>query len=142
MTLLRNNVFKIFKGAAFSVLMMSAFSFSTVTQANDIERLVASLCDAAKADDRAGMRKKLKSAKIRLRNIYAGVSCGPDGSLLRVATSAGALDAATFIATKIGSKYLSAPEPDGKNIVQWTEGLVAAGDSSKQAFVDLFNSKM
>ena len=101
-----------------------------------------SLCEAAKTDNRAAMRKKLKSAKLRLRKIYTGINCGSDGSLLRTATSAGAINAATFIATKIGKKNLAAAEQDGKTIVQWTEGLVAAGDASKQAFVDLFNSKM
>ncbi|TQV81455.1 DUF3718 domain-containing protein [Aliikangiella coralliicola] len=131
-----------FKSALFSVVAMSAISFSNVTQANDVERLVASLCEAAKSDDRSGMRKKLKSAKLRLRNIYDGIHCGPMGSLLRVATKSGSIEAATFIATKIGKKNLAAAESDGKTIVQYTEELVAAGDSSKQAFVDLYNSKL
>ena len=137
-----NKIFTLFKSATLSVVLATTFSFSTVTQANDVERLVASLCEAAKADDRTGMRKKLKSAKIRLRKIYTGVQCGSQGSLLRTATNAGSLNAATFIATKIGKKNLAAAEADGKNIVQFAEGLVAAGDASKQAFVDLYNSKM
>ena len=141
MNLTRRDVPKVFKSAALSLLMVGAMSFSTVSQANDVERLVSSLCESAKSDDRSGMRKKLKSAKIRLRKIYSGINCG-SGSLLRVATNAGAMNAATFIATKIGKKNLAQAEGDGKNIVQWTEGLVAAGDASKQAFVDLYNSKM
>lgn len=134
--------FKVFKSAGLTSMLLAAATFSPLSQANDVERLVMSLCEAAKADDRAGMRKKLKSAKLRLRKIYAGINCGPEGSLLRTATNAGAINAATFIATKIGKKNLAAAEKDGKNIVQFTEGLVAAGDASKQAFVDLYNSKM
>ncbi|MCW8875967.1 MAG: DUF3718 domain-containing protein [Kangiellaceae bacterium] len=133
---------KVLKTAFVSAVALSSISFSAVTQANDVERLVMSLCEAAKSDDRSGMRKKLKSAKLRLRNIYTGINCGPDGSLLRVATTNGAMEAATFIATKIGKKNLAKAESDGKTIVQFTQELVAGGDASKQAFVDLYNSKL
>ena len=132
----------VFKSALFSVFALSAVTFSSVTQANDVERLVMSLCEAAKADDRSGMRKKLKSAKLRLRNIYDGIHCGPMGSLLRVATKSGSIEAATFIATKIGKDNLAAAESDGKTIIQYAQELVAAGDASKQAFIDLYNSKL
>lgn len=138
----RNKVFSLFKGAALTVLLTTSFSYSTVTQAYDVERLITSLCEAAAADDRSGMRKKLRTAKVRLRKIYTGVQCGNQGSLLRAATNAGALNAATFIATKIGSEKLATVESDGKNIIQYSESLVAAGDASKQAFVDLYASKM
>jgi hypothetical protein len=142
MTLRLRDATNILKSAALTAVLLSTFSFSTATQADEIERLVSSLCESAKADDRSGMRKKLKSAKIRLSAIYPGIKCDTDGSLLRAATNANAIDAATFIATKIGKDNLQAPEPDGKNIIQWAEGLVAGGDASKQAFVDLFISKL
>ncbi|MCW8875968.1 MAG: DUF3718 domain-containing protein [Kangiellaceae bacterium] len=119
----------------------SAF-ISEPAEANNLDRLVVSLCESAKSDDRTGMRKKLKSAKIRLKNIYNGVQCGSEGSLLRVATASGSMEAATFIATKIGKKNLAAAESDGVSIVQFAESLVASGDVSKQAFVDLYQSKM
>ncbi|WP_196140576.1 DUF3718 domain-containing protein [Aliikangiella sp. G2MR2-5] len=135
-------VLKLVKVSTTFLFSLSILSFSAATQANDVERLVMSLCEAAKADDRSGMRKKLKTARLRLRNIYSGINCGPEGSLLRVATSSGSLDAATFIATKIGKENLSAAESDGKNILQYAQDLVSAGDASKQAFVDLYTSKM
>ncbi|MGX5173342.1 DUF3718 domain-containing protein [Aliikangiella sp. IMCC44653] len=138
---IRTTLNKTLKGALFASLTIATLNYSPVTQANDLQRLAESLCEAAKTDDRSGMRKKLRSAKIRLRNIYAGINCG-SGSLLRTATTAGSMEAATFIATKIGSDNISSPESDGKNIIQWTEGLVSAGDASKQAFLDLFNSKL
>lgn len=131
-----------FKTTAFSLMILGFISYSTTSTASDLDRLVTSMCEAAQTDDRSGMRKKLKSAKIRLKAIYSGVNCGPKGSLLRVATAAGSMEAARFIATKIGKKKLSSAEADGKTIIQWTEGLVAAGDASKQAFVDLYNSKL
>lgn len=142
MTLLPRNILNIMKGAALTAVLLSTFSFSTAAHADQVERLINSLCESAKADDRSGMRKKLRDAKLQLRSIYAGIKCDSDGSLLRAATNANAMDAATFIATKIGKENLEAPEPDGKNIIQWAQGLVAGGDASKQAYVDLFNSKL
>jgi len=123
-------------------IFVSTTSYSPASHSNDLLRLAKSLCDAAKKDDRGSMRKKLKSAKMRLRQVYAGINCGSTGSLLRVATKSGSIEAATFIATKIGKKKLAASEADGKTIIQWTEEMVAAGDASKQAFIDLYKSKL
>jgi len=115
---------------------------SPVKANDDLLRLAISLCDFAKADDRTSMRRKLKAAGMKLRAIYPAISCGSEGSLLRVATLNNALEAATFLASKAGKKNLTAAESDGKNILEWAEGLVAAGDASKQPFVDLFKDKM
>jgi hypothetical protein len=138
----RNKLSRLVKTASIALFSLSMTTLPPATQANDLMRLAQNLCEAAKSDDRSGMRKKLKSAKIRLRNIYSGISCGPQGSLLRVATSSGSMQAATFIATKIGKSNLAAAEADGKTVLQWAEELVASGDASKQAFVDLFKSKL
>jgi len=138
-----NAKFSLFiKAGLVTALSLSALSFSGITQANDVERLVLSLCESAKSDDRSSMRKKLTEFKIRLRNIYSDIQCGPDGSLLRIATANGALEAATFITTKIDKAALTTPEADGKTIIQFSQELVANGDASKQAFVDLYNSKL
>ena len=112
------------------------------TRANDLQRLAENLCDYAKNNNRASMRKKLKSARIRLKAIYPGLICGADGSLMRVAVNNDAPDAAKFIATKAGKKGLSVAEKDGKTVLEYAEGLVAAGDASKQPFVDLIKSKL
>ena len=112
------------------------------SQANDLQRLAENLCDYAKSNNRASMRKKLKSARIPLKSIYPGLICGSGGSLLRVAVSNDAIDAAKFIATKAGKKSLKGAEKDGKTVLQFAEGLVAAGDASKQAYVDLIKSKL
>jgi len=138
-----NKFLKILRTTCFTLISLSIISFPTVSQAGELLRLAISLCESAKVDDRSGMRKKLKSAKVRLRLIYSGITCGSTGSLLRVATMSGSLQAATFIATKIGKKKLGAgEEPDGKTIIQWTQSLVLEGDAGKQAFIDLYNSKL
>jgi len=127
--------------AASSALLLSV-STQPVKADDDLLRLAISLCDFAKTDDRSSMRRKLKAAGMRLRAIYPAIKCGADGSLLRVATVNNAFEAAKFLASKAGDEAISSPEDDGKNLIQWTEGLVAAGDASKQQFVELYKSKM
>lgn len=127
-----------------SVALFVFFGAATPQQANadDLQRLAENLCDYAKTDNRASMRKKLKSARMRLKAIYPGLICGAGGSLMRVAVTNNAESAAKFIATKAGKKGLGAPENDGKTVLQYAEGLVAAGDASKQVYVDLIKSKL
>ncbi len=132
---------KILLSVIFTVLALSTTS-TPVKADDDLLRLAVSLCDFAKADDRTSMRRKLKAAGMKLRAIYPAIKCGSDGSLLRVATINGAMEAAKFLASKAGKNNLSTAEDDGKNILQWAEGLVASGDASKQPFVDLYKSKM
>lgn len=123
-----------------------AFGLVSVTpqqaNASDIQRLAENLCEYAKTDNRSSMRKKLKSASMRLRAIYPGLICGSGGSLMRVAVTNDAMGAAKFIASKAGKKSLNAAEKDGKTVLEFTEGLVAGGDASKQPFVDLIKKKI
>ena len=60
-----NKLIKVLKTTSITLISLSIISFPSVSQANDLERLASSLCESAKTDDRSGMRKKLKSAKIR-----------------------------------------------------------------------------
>ncbi len=113
-----------------------------VIQANELQRLAENLCDYAKNNNRSSMRKKLKSARMRLKQIYPGLICGSAGSLMRVAVANDSIDAAKYIATKAGKKALSASEKDGKTALEFAENLVASGDASKQPFVDLIQSKL
>jgi hypothetical protein len=121
-------------------------SLTTVTpqqvQAADIQRLAENLCEYAKTDNRASMRKKLKGAGMRLKAIYPGLICGSAGTLMRVAVSNDAMGAAKFIASKAGKKSLLIVEKDGKTVLEFTEGLVTGGDSTKQPFVDLIKNKL
>lgn len=87
------------------------------------------------------MRKKLSKARLRLRDIYQGLRCGKEGSLLRVATNANAMDSAKYILSKAKKVALSKKDKDGDNIIQYTQKLVDAGDASKQEFLTFYQSK-
>ncbi len=127
----------------FTFTLLIGVSPSHVQANDDLLRLAISLCDFAKADDRTSMRRKLKAAGMKLRAIYPAIRCGSSGSLLRVATENNAMEAAKFLASKVSDDAFTTPDQeDGKTLVQWAEGLVAAGDASKQQFVDLFKEKM
>lgn len=130
-------------------LMLSIYTPTRLHAASEAERLVASLCDYAKGNDRSLMRKKLKQAHLKLRRIYGGVKCGPregfsGGSLLRLATFFNAFKSAKYITQLIGAAAVTKPEKDGQTILQWTQAL-AASDASKAAdlkqFIDLYASK-
>ena len=129
-----------------SFLFAGVFSLTLATpnqaKADSLQRLAENLCEYAKTDNRASMRKKLKGARMKLKAIYPGLICGAGGSLMRVAVSNNALNAAKFIASKAGKKSLGGVEKDGKTALQFTEGLVASGDAGKQAFVDVIQAKM
>jgi hypothetical protein len=105
------------------------------------DRLAASICEAAKTNNRSQMRKKLSKARLRLRDIYQGLRCGKEGSLLRVATNANAMDSAKYILSKAKKVALSKKDKDGDNIIQYTQKLVDAGDASKQEFLTFYQSK-
>jgi len=119
------------------------------SKASELDRVVSSLCDYAKNDNRSAMRKKLKQLHLKLRHVYGGITCGAvdgfsGGSLLRVSTFFGSLNAAKFIATKIGKKGVASAEADGKNIMSWTESLISSGGSKAtnlQDFVTYYKSK-
>ncbi len=137
---------KIFVFAFFSVFFLSV---SPQSQAGELDRVVASLCDYAKTNNRSSMRKKLKQAKLKLRRVYGGITCGAvdgftGGSLLRVSTYFGAFDAAKFITSKIGKKGVNSTETDRKSILTWTESLVNSGSSkvtNLKDFVNLYKSR-
>ncbi len=130
----------------FSLLFLIS---SEPAKADDMGRLVNSLCDFTKSNNRSQMRKKLKQAKIKLKRVYGGITCGATdgfsgGSLLRVATFFGSLDAAKYLVSQIGSGGVQAAESDGSTILAWTEAL-AASDPSKAAnlaaFIELYQSE-
>lgn len=137
---------KIFVFAFFSVFFLSV---SHQSQAGEMDRVVNSLCDYAKANKRSAMRKKLKQTKLNLRRVYGEITCGAvdgftGGSLLRVSTYFGAYDSAKFISAKIGKKGVNSTEADGKSILSWTEALVNSGSSKAtnlQDFITLYKSK-
>lgn len=124
------------------LLVCAALVPAAPAQADDLDRLVQSLCDYTKANDRTNLRKKLKSADVQLRRVYNGVVCGadgefPGGSLLRVTVVYGAADAAEFIVSQVGADTAKSPEADGKSVVQW--GQQYSSDANKKAVLDIIN---
>lgn len=91
-----------------------------VTASAEADPLVASLCDYVKANDKNRLRKKLKESRVKLRQVYSGISC--DGqSLLRTALTANATDAGEFVAKRLSVNELNVAETDGLTIQAWAE---------------------
>ena len=111
-------------------------------RADELQRLAENLCEYAKTDNRASMRKKLRSASLRLKEIYPNLICGSAGTLMRVAVASDSMNAAKFIASKAGKRSLTIVEKDGKTVLEYTQGLVASGDATKQPFVDLIKNRI
>lgn len=107
--------------------------------ADDMTRVLASVCEYTKANDRSNLRKRLDSAGIDLRHTYDGIACN-NMSLLRTAAVEGAVDTATFIATKVGKNAINKPEADGKTVLEWAEGQVASNPKI-QPVLELLKSK-
>lgn len=128
-----------------SVMALPASAF-----ADDMARVIASVCDCTKANDRSNLRKKLDGAGLDLRHVYEAIVCPGSGnfeggSLLRLATISGSVDAATFIATKIGKNGVTKPEKDGKNVIEWADAKSASADANTkqlmQPVIDMLKSK-
>ena len=87
-----------------AVLASTAF-ISTPVVAND--QLAQSICSYVAADSRNNLRKTLSDNRLRLSNIYSGISC--DGlPLIRFAIKSGANDTADFIIKQLPSSVVAA----------------------------------
>jgi len=125
--------------AAAVVLPASAF-------ADDMGRVIASVCDYTKANDRSNLRKKLDGAGLDLRHVYDAIVCPAGdgfegGSLLRLAAAFGSVDAATFIATKIGKNAITKPEKDGMSALDWAQKKADGGDAKVAPVLTMLKEK-
>ena len=98
----------------------------------DVDRLMVSICDLVKNNNRSALRKKLKSANLKLRTSYNALVCQPEadfagGSLLRAASFYGSTDISKFLVRKIKKEQLTAKEHDGKSIIEWSEKALSSG---------------
>lgn len=119
-------------------VLIAASSVSTPAVA-DNDQLVASICDYVKSNDKNRLRKKLKESRVKLRNIYTGVSC--DGaSLLRTAYNANSFEVGEYIAKRLPAGDLSSPEADGKSILDWANSNGHSGSAITAAVQDRINS--
>ena len=100
------------------IAALIAVSFVSAPAVADTDQLVANICDYVKSNDKNRLRKKMKENRVKLRNIYSGISC--DGSsLLRTAYKSNADEVGEYIAKRMPSSDLTEPEADGKTILDW-----------------------
>lgn len=93
-----------------TLLLTVTLSSAALLAANPVnanEQLVASLCDYVANDDKSRIRKKLKETRVKLRNIYSGVSCGGN-NLIRHAVINGADGAGEYIVKQLPKSDLAA----------------------------------
>lgn len=95
-------------------IAVAALSFSHSAKAD--AQLAASLCEYVAANDKKSLRKKLKSSRVKVRNIFDGVQCGGI-NLLRHAIASNAVDTGEFIVKNLPKSTLA----DGADIA-WAEG--------------------
>lgn len=107
-------------------VVIAASTFSIPAQAND--QLAANICNYVQADDKNRLRKKLKENRVKLRNVYSGISCGGD-SLLRTAMKSGSDKVGTFVAKRLSVSDLKEAEADGMTVVQWSEANGHSGSA-------------
>ena len=102
--------------AAVSVLS-SGFAYADVN--DDLQNI----CTIVKADDKDELRKKMKKVesdhRLKLQDYYTGISCGGE-SLIRTAMLNNAVESGTMMIKKMPKSQLTAPEADGKTLVDWT----------------------
>ncbi|MCM2681299.1 DUF3718 domain-containing protein [Echinimonas agarilytica] len=82
------------------------------------DQVLTSLCNYTAQNDKNRVRKTLKNAEIRLRDIYSDFQCN-NLSLLRFAMSKDAVEAGEFIVKKVSKKQLTQPESDGATVLEW-----------------------
>ncbi|MCL1058531.1 DUF3718 domain-containing protein [Shewanella gelidimarina] len=102
-----------------TLIVASSISISTPALANQ-DQLAANICNYVVSDDKNRLRKKLKESRVKLRNIYDGVSCNGD-SLLRVAMKNGSNAVGTFVTKRLPVSNLGKAESDGLTIAAWAE---------------------
>ncbi len=114
-----------------TLFVASSISISTPALANQ-DQLGANICNYVVSDDKNRLRKKLKESRVKLRNIYDGVSCNGD-SLLRVAMKSGSNAVGTFVAKRLPVSDLGKAEADGQTIIAWAESNGHAGSEITSA---------
>ena len=83
-------------------IMLTCMLIGQPAKAYFDDRLVQSLCEYTKANDRSRIRKRLKQARLKFRKVYPTIQC--EGmSMLDYAIANNAEDVIKFIETQISS---------------------------------------
>ncbi|WP_283711248.1 DUF3718 domain-containing protein [Pseudoalteromonas prydzensis] len=104
-----------------SAVFSGSVFFSAPVKAND--QLAISICEYIAADDKNRLRDKLKSSRVKIRNIYDAVQCN-GLNLLRHAIASNAADAGEYVVKNLSKSSLE----DGADIA-WAESNGHAGSA-------------
>ena len=87
-------------------LVLGSVSYSAPAKSADVASLLAGLCENVATDNKSRLRKKLKEAGVKLRNIYDGITCGGE-PLVRYAMIKGVNGAGTFIVKRMPASHFA-----------------------------------
>lgn len=104
--------------SAVIIPVMVATTFSAQVHSADI--FFKNVCGNVQSDNKSRLRNQLKDNKLRLKNIYDGLSCNGD-SLLRFAINSGSENVGVFIVKRLPVRLLTRNEADGKTVYQWAQ---------------------
>ena len=96
-----------------TAVVSGSFAFSAPAKAND--QLAVSICEYIAADDKNRLRSKLKSSRVKIRNVYDAIQCNGN-NLVRHAIASNAVDAGEFVVKNLSKSSLE----DGADI-SWAE---------------------
>ena len=107
-------MFKLSKLIVITAVAAGSLMYTVPAKAND--QLAVSICEYIAADDKNRLRSKLKSSRVKIRNIYDAIQCNGN-NLLRHAVVSNAVDSGEYIVKNLSKSALS----DGADIA-WAEG--------------------
>ncbi|MEP4888810.1 MAG: DUF3718 domain-containing protein [Aliiglaciecola sp.] len=105
-----------------SIAIAATSLLLTGTAQANINDALQNICTIVKTDDKGELRKKMKKVqsdyRLKLKDYYAGVSCGGN-SLIRTAMLNDAVETGTLMVKKMPKSDLTSPEKDGKTLQTW-----------------------
>jgi hypothetical protein len=104
---------KLSKLVVIAAVAVGSFSYTAPVNADD--QLAVSICEYIAADDKNRLRSKLKSSRVKIRNIYDAVQCNGN-NLLRHAVASNAVNTGEYIVKNLSKSSLA----DGADIA-WAE---------------------
>jgi hypothetical protein len=111
-----------------TAVVSGSFAFSAPAKAND--QLAVSICEYIAADDKNRLRSKLKSSRVKIRNVYEAIQCNGN-NLVRHAIASNAVDAGEFVVKNLSKSSLE----DGADIA-WAESNGHGGSALIAAIKD------
>ncbi|MDB2356447.1 MULTISPECIES: DUF3718 domain-containing protein [unclassified Pseudoalteromonas] len=111
-----------------TAVVSGSFAFSAPAKAND--QLAVSICEYIAADDKNRLRSKLKSSRVKIRNVYDAIQCNGN-NLVRHAIASNAVDAGEYVVKNLSKSSLA----DGADIA-WAESNGHGGSALIAAIKD------